>query len=167
VLILRAYPTIQPYSAYFTALSIGFIATALADIAFGLKVGTWHAWGNRALPDSLAYLSLAYSYFHFFNMSETARRMRLMIELYLSPNGLTPRELMSRYSAEEVVEVRLGRLLSIGQIIERNGRFYKAGRSLGIPIRLILFLKWLTIGKMSNAAKARQAQHENAISGRP
>jgi hypothetical protein len=163
VLILRFVPSMRPFMAYLTAFFVGLIATITADAMAGWGAASWTRCVDIALPDVLAYMSLGYSYFHFFNMSETGRRMRLMIELHLAVDGLTPEELLRRYSAEDVVNVRVARMLSAGHVIERAGRLYGFKRSLSLATQAILFLKWLTIGQMAPRNEYLQGAHDKAI----
>jgi len=95
------------------------------------------------------YACLAYCYFNFINMGETARRIRLLRELYDSGPGLNKEEILSRYNAEEVVGLRMRRLLNNHQIISRGGRYY-----VGSPVMLfiakgIVLMKLAVLGKKS------------------
>lgn len=68
----------------------------------------------------LAYSSLGYTYFHFYNTSETARRIRLLHELDRG-DGLTAEEISRLYRTEEIIELRLRRLVHLGQLDCVNG----------------------------------------------
>lgn len=64
------------------------------------------------------FLALAYSYFHVFNMSHTARRIQILIQsIQATTKPLT-------YSPEEILERRMERLLAMGAIEEKQNRFY-------------------------------------------
>ncbi len=68
----------------------------------------------RSLSSFLFSLVMAlgggHLYFHFFNMGETARRIRILTQLRLSiPAG-------EDYTPEKILEVRLGRLVTMGQL---------------------------------------------------
>ncbi len=83
------------------------------------------------------YLCLSYSYFHFLNLGETARRIRILRELYDSKEGLSYGELLERYNANMIIEVRLKRLIDSGQIELKNGRYF-------IRVHLVLFFShWI------------------------
>ncbi len=79
----------------------------------------------------IIYVSLGYCYFHFVNLGETARRVRILRELADSKEGLSLEGILERYNAEEIVRRRLGRLSDKVQIIYRNGRYY-----IGKPVIL-------------------------------
>jgi hypothetical protein len=63
----------------------------------------------------LTYSLLAYSYFHLFNMGETARRVRILVELREHGN-ITIEELKSFYDAGAILDRRLERLVALGQV---------------------------------------------------
>ena len=99
--------------------------------------------------DLIIYGCLSYGYFTFVNMGETARRIRLLRELYESCGGLTKEQVLGAYSAENIVNQRLERLLNNHQIVLRDGRYY-AGKPLMLFIsKAILFMKLLVFGKAS------------------
>lgn len=74
----------------------------------------------------LVFNGFLYAYFHFFNMSETARRIRILLLIRLK-GALQPEEMREDYSLVSMVKVRLNRLVETGQIIKRsNGQYYIA-----------------------------------------
>ncbi|MGE4132099.1 MAG: hypothetical protein AB7F86_10715 [Bdellovibrionales bacterium] len=75
----------------------------------------------------LLYSFGAYTYFHVFNMSETSRRIRMIVRIGRTP-GCTLDSLKDLYHAEEMINVRLDRLVALGQIEKRDGRFYPRGK---------------------------------------
>lgn len=95
----------------------------------------------------ITYFSLCYCYFNFVNLSETARRARILRELYDFPEGLSLQELLLRYNAKEIIERRIARLLNNGQIIFSNDRYY-----IGIPLmlwiaKIIMVMKLMILGR--------------------
>jgi hypothetical protein len=93
------------------------------------------------------YSISAYVYFHIFNMSETARRVRILAELYRVP-GQAWEELEKRYQEDDMVNIRLERLIALGEIkLEKDS--YRVDRGcLLIPAKLIFgFRKILFPGK--------------------
>ena len=101
----------------------------------GLAVG---AGELGALPVwLLTYLLLVYCYvIGLFNLGESSRRIRLLIELHGAPGqALTLEEILTRYNARMVVEARLRRLVAAGQLIECDyGRYYVIGNRTGLWI---------------------------------
>jgi len=95
----------------------------------------------------IIYGCLSLCYFTFINMGETARRIRLLRELYDAPEGLTKEQLLSRYNAQEIVEVRLSRLLDNNQIVLRDGRFYVSSPAMLFISKTIVLIKLILSGK--------------------
>ena len=72
----------------------------------------------------LVYNSFSYVYFHFFNMSETARRIRILIQLYEN-NSISIDQLKNEYNSSDMINSRLERLLKMGEIKkDASGRYY-------------------------------------------
>lgn len=84
----------------------------------------------------IVYGGIAYSYFHVFNMSETARRIRIFREIHLA-GTLTAQDILKLYSASDIVKVRLERLKATGQLEFADGRYRVRGRSLYLVAVLI------------------------------
>jgi len=61
----------------------------------------------------IVYNGISYAYFHFFNMTETARRLRMLVSL---KNGMSLESLESAYSATQQIQNRLTRLIDANQI---------------------------------------------------
>jgi hypothetical protein len=107
------------------AVLAGLAVMARVDLgARGPEAPAAAGWGH-VLAWGLAYLALAYTYvFGFFNVSETARRIRLLIELLdAGPRGLSLDEVLRVYNARMIVEARLRRMTAAGQLALRDGRY--------------------------------------------
>jgi len=103
--------------------------------------------GGYVLAWGLTYLALAYTYvFGFFNVSETARRLRLLVELLdAGPRGLSLDAILRAYNARMIVEARLRRLVAGGQLALADGR-YVIRRSLGLSVaKLLVGIKLLLL----------------------
>lgn len=93
----------------------------------------------------IIYNALAYVYFHVFNMSETARRIHILINL-VKTGRMEKQCLAMEYNAKDIVSVRLDRLVSMKQL-RREGDVYKvnkgflllAARIYSIWVRLLGF----------------------------
>jgi len=97
----------------------------------------------------IIYSSLGYCYFHFINLGETARRIRILRELYESNGGLTLDKILKRYNAEAMVELRLQRLISSGQIILKDGRLHVGKPVLSFISKIIILMKLILLGRKS------------------
>lgn len=97
--------------------------------------------------DITTYFALGYCYFHFVNLGETARRIRLLRELYDAPGGLTEGQILSKYNAKEIINIRLTRLLNNNQIIVSNARYYVANPAMLFISKTLVFMKLIILGK--------------------
>lgn len=90
---------------------------------------------------------VTYSYFHFFNMSLTARRVRMMIDAYekLETHNLKSQEIA--YTHKNMISNRIDRLIKLGQIKVEKDRIFIASKTfLFIGDCLSVFGK-LLVGK--------------------
>ena len=76
---------------------------------------------------SLLYAFTTYTYFHVFNMSETSRRVRMLAAIALR-NLRDVNSISEIYDEDQMIRVRLGRLIALGQIQEKKGLYYPRGR---------------------------------------
>jgi len=97
----------------------------------------------------ITYCTLSYCYFHFVNLGETARRIRIIRELYDSKNGLTMEEILERYDAGDIIEKRIGRLLNNGQIIYKEGKYFAGNSTMLLMNRAMVLMKLVVLGKRS------------------
>ena len=130
-------------------------AVGLAIIA-GLQI-----FSNATYPQSLKdmwsisifnlliYGALSYCYFHFINLCLTARRIRLVRDLYAATNGLTLDQLLENYNSRVMVERRTERLLNSGQIFEQNGRYFIGKPMVLFAAWVMVILKFIFLGKGS------------------
>ena len=130
------------------SIVVGFFAGLFGIIALDVGIFSLKTDVFLLLLNILTYSALGYCYFHFINLGETARRIRIIREIYdAGEEGLSQQSILERYNARQIVDLRLQRLLSKGQIIEREGRYY-----IGTPVVLLMaqtlaFLKRVIIGK--------------------
>jgi hypothetical protein len=150
VVVSRAAPAMPRQHGLLVAVLAGgalvaasIVPTLRADL---LRMPVADAWGST-LTSVLAYLGFAYCYvIGFFNIGESARRIRLLIELYAAgPRGLTVPEVLTVYNAQMVLDARLHRLLSSGQIVERGGRYFLRRRVLLHGAHALVVLKILLL----------------------
>jgi hypothetical protein len=87
-------------------------------------------------------LSFGYAYFHFFNTSETARRIRILHEIQ-DHGTLTEPDIRKLYDGGDIINVRLHRLLELKQLSCKGGRYYLKGRQLYCSAVAIAFWREL------------------------
>ncbi len=85
------------------------------------------------------YLLFAYSYFHIFNMSETARRVRILMDGAAGGN-FDPENIGAKYTGEHMVSIRLRRLVSLRELKRSDNRYLPGRGLLFLPARVIPLL---------------------------
>lgn len=106
-------------------------------------------WLSLICVNLIIYLCFSYCYFNFINMGETARRIRLLRELDEAPAGLTMKEILKRYNAQEIINIRMNRLMHNGQIVLRGGRYYVGSPVMLLISKAIVLMKLVVLGKKS------------------
>lgn len=137
-------PVIGPQLTVVICAAIGF---------FPMAIGLWYFYLSEltgltlellfgALYGVIIYAALAYVYFHLFNMSETARRIKILSLLYR--DGATEKgRFGSGYGVGVMLEARLERLISTGQIREFGGRYIPAGKVIYLAARVVAIWAWV------------------------
>ena len=97
----------------------------------------------------LSYTGLSYCYFHFVNLGQSSIRVRIYTELVDNPLGLEIGSLKQVYNETTLVETRLQRLISSGDIVESDGRYFVGRCRLVVVARILFFAKQLILGKKS------------------
>ncbi len=129
IVFYRARSGLDGLDRLFSSIATGY---AFGAIVMSLAHGLWVWRGQAPVADAallaanlVAYTGFAYTYLHFLSMGETARRVRILIELTeAGAAGLSEDAIQERYSDREVVDRRLERLSAKRQIEERNGRLF-------------------------------------------
>ncbi len=110
-----------------------------------------------SLYATLVFCLMSYTYFHFFNMSETARRIKMVIEIGKS-DGLPAAALKGRYNAGLMVDNRIERLKAAGQICEKDGKFRLNARLIYYAA---LIVEWW--GDLLGLPKIRERQGKRSF----
>jgi hypothetical protein len=105
------------------------LAGVIIAIAFPLGC---HSTGE-ALYTLACVLLFTHLYFHVFNMSETARRIRILVEWKMCGRAT------DGYDTQAMVRVRIQRLVDLGQISLRGDRYLVRPSLLA---RVARFLVW-------------------------
>ncbi len=135
VAVFRFFPKTGLLRSLFLGFICGFLALFLIEPGAVLPV------------DPVIYILLGYCYFHFVNMGETARRIRILLELKGSRTGLSLEEILERYNSRDIIECRLARLVNNGQVICKNGRYYIGNPAMLTIARFLAVAKHAVFGK--------------------
>ncbi len=148
VSLYRVRPDKGLLASIFGAFAVGFFALVLcALILYGQA--DKKDFSAQLVLDVLIYALLSYCYFHFLNLGETARRIRILRELAEAPAGLTTGELLRRYNAREILERRISRLTKSGQIVLKNGRYYIKGHTVLLMAKIMGFMETAMLARES------------------
>jgi len=133
--VFRFFPGTGLLKSLFLGFGCGFLALFLINPVIMLA------------DNLLIYALLGYCYFHFVNMGETARRIRILAELAEAGEGLSLREILERYNAGDIIDRRLARLVNNGQVRCENGRYYIGNPTVLTMARLTAAAKRVIFGK--------------------
>ena len=134
----------------FTGFLCGIGIVFVTDITycFSAKPPLMECFAQLSLS-TVTYIALGYCYFHFINLGETARRVRIAIELWESEIGLSMDEILKRYNALMIINVRLQRMISNKQIVHRDGRYYISKPIMLYLAKAIVIMKLILLNKRS------------------
>lgn len=126
-LLQRALRRTPPQRVAVLACTVGAAALAFAVSANG---------ATARLYDAIVYTCVAYAYFHLFNMSETARRVRILLEVD-AQGDIDESALRHAYSEAEVVDKRVKRMVDMGSLELRDDRYVVRGHTLYFAARIL------------------------------
>lgn len=151
ILSLRYVPRMGLLKAVFFGFAFGFFTLLALNVSLLLyPAGSLEDTLCTFIANSLIYAALGYCYFHFVNLGETARRIRILRELYDSENkALSMAEILKRYNAKDIVEVRLNRLLGSRQVVFDKERYYIGKPVVLLMAKIMMTIKFILIGKKS------------------
>lgn len=135
------------YLGFICGLTVFVICEFFAYLSYAAD------WIPLFLVNLVIYGCLGFVFFTFINMGETARRIRLLRELYEAPDGLTQEQIINRYNSKEIIDIRLKRLLTNGQVALRDDSYFIGNPMMLFFSGLIVFMKLLIVGKKSEFDK--------------
>lgn len=118
------------------------LCAGIMNVPFLWSIYTLEGSAVSLLYSFIVLNSLSYSYFHFFNMSETARRIRLLTELK-QRKSISSESIFDGYKGDAMISKRLDRLVSLGQIRLDNGKYHLSGRTLWVGAVLVRIWRFL------------------------
>jgi hypothetical protein len=106
------------------------------------------------ITGSISYASLAFCYLAFLGIGETSIRTRLLAEIKGKADGLSEADVLRLYNIQNMVDVRIERLIQKGQVVQKGGRYH-------IDSRLLIFLgQVVTICKLIVLQKKSEFDNE-------
>lgn len=105
-----------------------------------ISIGTWPSIFLSGFYLFSVYILSAYVYFHIFNMSETARRIRILEEI--RKIGFVKNDDIARkYSCQDMVSVRLNRLLALGCLRKVNDKYIAGNKTFPFVAKVVFTLR--------------------------
>ncbi len=130
-------PAVSNHAVVLSAIAAGHIPVLLAVWFLALRtVGDTNGFATAIVYSIVVYEALAYSYFHLFNMSETARRIRILYNIKRSPL-IKAGELSAAYGSEDMLTNRLERLVALRQVRLSKGRYFLNSRLLHFGAQVV------------------------------
>ncbi len=126
--------------------ALGFVSLLSIEFCF---LSTAEKFLPILITNVTIYISMGYCYFHFVNLGETGRRIRLIKELYNFQNGLSMEEILERYNSKNIVEMRIKRLIKNDQILYKNGKYFIGNPTLLTISKIITTMKLIILGAKS------------------
>jgi hypothetical protein len=151
-IILLGIHAVASRTIIFLGATLSPQAVAFLSVGIGYGVIGFLSWGIyfhylygidllRAISYMLlVYAGFSYSYFHIFNMSETARRIKILSDLLIA-GPLDVDTVRSRLTANEQISVRMERLLSLRQVKKVGDRYLIRGRSLWLAAVVLMWFR--------------------------
>jgi len=137
-------------NCFFQTVSRRAGAGLFKSVGFGFAAGiAVLVFFRAAAVDCASYFALSYCYFHFVNMGETARRIRILREID-EAGPLSLEELLGRYGGASVSAARISRLTAGGHLVFQDGK-YRAGKILLFMALAVRALRRISHGEKSNA----------------
>ncbi len=148
----------RPYVTLFAGFGVGMVAV-IAVSAVALHFSELSASDSLGLLllNLMAYGALGFGYFNFVNMNITSLRIRMLQELLARGGRMSREELLSCYGTDEMIDLRISRLVRGGHLVESGGRLQIGKRSFLLLARVFALLRWIVLGR---AARERNQAHE-------
>lgn len=135
VLLQRARPGATPQGVALKACALGVLVVVGASLV-------WQPQLTAGLYAALVAGAIGYAYFHLFNMSETARRIRILREIHQA-GTLPVAAVHGLYEGDELIQRRLERMVTLGQIDLREQRYVLKGQTLYRAAQVVAAWRWL------------------------
>ena len=133
----------SPLSGVIWSVGIGFLAIGfivwqlyLSSVQGCLKI----LW--MCIYGTIVFSGFAISYFILFAMTEAARRIKIMRDLYQHGEIMLD-DLENLYGAKGMLSARLERMIALGQLKQSGIRYQASGKLFYLIGKVIMFWSWL------------------------
>ncbi len=154
VLVFRVYaPRLRFMAMFRIAVVTSLMLVVLhrstpPDLGFLPSQYTGAGWAVDLLNGLLVFTFLFVGYCMFYFLVDRGFSGRMMIEIETSPDRqLRAGDVAARYSIEMVLQRRLGEMLEIGRIVERDGRYVNTPKGNAAAAMFAFVKKFLQLGE--------------------
>ncbi|MEI7863807.1 MAG: hypothetical protein WCI38_00445 [Chthoniobacterales bacterium] len=135
------------------SLFLGFAAGVLVLLAGEIPFALWGSGGQAdniclGVSNAVLFVCSWYFYFHFINIGEASLRIRILREV-AAAEGCQPDQLLAAYNSRVVLEARIERLVTDGQLLHREGRYHAGRPRMVLVAKVFAALRWLLLGEVS------------------
>lgn len=156
VVLARANGPSYPYRSIVRAGFTGLVVVIAVSSSLPAPASETQADAAASILLSVVtYAALAFGYFSFVNLCLTSLRIRILQELRNAGGSLPAVTLQSLYGNDDLVVVRLQRLVTGGHLVQRNNVLYSAHSPFLVIARLFDFLRWFVLGPRDNSSRTR------------
>ncbi len=100
----------------------------------------------RQFTNLLIYFCIAFCFINLLNIGEASLRVKILYNMSLIPEGMPSSEILKTYSADEIIKLRLERLLANGQVIQKDEFFFLGKNRQLLLAKFFLFWRKLIFG---------------------
>lgn len=144
IVLLRSNPSRTIVRSLFSSFLVGGLVFLVALLLLGRPLlGANNV--ARCLSAALTYLCVSYFFFHIVHIPEASVRLRVLQELAASQT-LSQGQILERYNAASILNVRLHRLVRSGQLVTDSGRFYTGRKRMLYVAQVFSISKRILLG---------------------
>jgi len=92
------------------------------------------------------FAGLGFCYINFVGLSIASLRIRMLQELLAHPEGMRLEDILANYNPRVLIDNRIDRLTTGGQLVEKDGRFHTGRRGVLWAARIMNFMKFIILG---------------------
>ncbi len=135
--------------AWLTGFACGGMGMVAAQVVMliSLPDGSRTEGLGLTLANLLIYAAYNYGYFAIIQSGVSSVSTRILLELRDAGKGLTLTELLQHYSARDMLDIRLDRLVRAGQLILKDGRYYPGKQHIRSFILVEDAVRYIILGK--------------------
>lgn len=101
----------------------------------------------RQSTNLIIYFCVAYCFINLLNVGEASLRVKILYNISISKEGISISDILKNYSANEIIKLRMERLISNGQVVKKKEFFFLGKNRQLLLAKFFLFWRKLIFGK--------------------